>query len=130
MMRYVAILCLLAGMSMSAFAATDSMSMTWTSPDSYENGEALLPEQIDKYEITVTAPDGTVEVTEVIGDVNTYAQELTGGEGVYVVSIRVKDNKYKLWSDPVEVSVLVEDKVDNSASKIHFNIKIEITHNG
>lgn len=113
-----------------SLAASNSISMSWTSPDSYENGDVLLPTDIDKYEITITAPDGTVQVTEVIGNVNTYDQELTGGEGVYSVSIRVLDKKHGLWSDPVDVSVLVEDTVDNSASKIHFNIKIEITHNG
>ena len=128
MIKYLTILLLL--VSMSVFSATHSMSMNWSTPVSYENGEVLLPTDIDRYEITITAPDETVQVVEVMGDLNSLDQDLLGGVGVYKISIRVKDVKYGLWSDPIEVTLLIEDKVDNSASKIHFNIKIEITHNG
>ena len=128
MIKYLTMLLLL--VSMSVFSATNSMSMNWSTPTMYVDGSALLPTDIDRYEITITAPDETVQVVEVLGGINNLDQDLTGGEGVYRISIRVKDKKYELWSDPIEVTLLIEDKVDNSATKIHFNIKIEITHNG
>ncbi len=122
--------CILMCSTALSFAATNDIGISWTSPDKYENGEILLPTDIAKYEIVFTAPDGTTETIEVDGSLNSYDHTVTAGEGVYIITMRVMDSKYSLWSDDVEVTVLIEDPVDNSASKIHFNIKIEITHNG
>ena len=83
---------LLALMLLASFSAQAAdVSLSWSTPTTRENGDALPLAEIARLEIEATYPDGTSEVIDVNAAATTHVIPIINGEGSYTFSISTID---------------------------------------